>query len=497
MKFKYADKKEQLRRSNGFLIMGYMFFYVILLLLMWVCYFTGVRSIGLTVMTTIVAVVSMVAIFLLSRKLMTSPKLKTAVLPFLLFISFFVGYAFSQGFMQLLGIFPLVGCILFFDKKFMKNSCIAYGVVEVLVTVTKIAAHANLEGDASLNQVFVMIICLILLTLLYLVSNVAEQYNRDTLGEVYEKNDKMQAMLDDVIGVASEVRKGTENVMQIVNDLNGSSEVVNGAMKDISESTLSTAENIQEQTEMTANIQDSIEQTLESSETMVNIAKQSDEINEQSLEIMNRLKEQSHVISDTNKDVAEAMEALQKKTDEVRNIADTILGISSQTNLLALNASIESARAGEAGRGFAVVADEIRQLAERTKQETEEIGKISDDLTQNAAKAADAVSQSINATGAQEEMIAEASDSFTAMNTNVRELITNIENIDGRLNNLSAANNQIVDNITNLSATTEEVTASSNQASELSTANMENAEQARSQLSSVLDVSHQLDKYLS
>ena len=88
MKFKYADKKEQLRRSNGFLLMGYMFFYVILLLLMWVCYFTGVRSIGLTVMTTIVAVVSMVAIFLLSRKLMTSPKLKTAVLPFLLFIYF-------------------------------------------------------------------------------------------------------------------------------------------------------------------------------------------------------------------------------------------------------------------------------------------------------------------------------------------------------------------------------------------------------------------------
>ena len=93
-------------------------------------------------------------------------------------------------------------------------------------------------------------------------------------------------------------------------------------------------------------------------------------------------------------------------------------------------------------------------------------------------------------------MIAEASDSFEAMNANVTELIEHIENIDERLTQLSEANNQIVDNITNLSATTEEVTASSNQAAELSNTNMTHAENAKSRLSGVLDVSHQLDKYL-
>ena len=417
-------------------------------------------------------------------------------LPFLLVVCYVTGFAFTQGFIQLLGIFPLVGCVLFFDKKFSLISGIAYAVMEVLVTTAKIVQHINLEGDSALNQIFVLVICLVLLVLLYCVTSIAEQFNKDTLGEVHEKNTKMQTMLDDVIGVATEVRKGTESAMDIVNDLNGSSEVVNGAMKNISESTLSTAENIQTQTTMTANIQQSIEDTLTSSETMVEIAKQSDQINRQSMDVMNRLKEQSQVISNTNQDVAKAMEALQAKTEEVRNIADTILGISSQTNLLALNASIESARAGEAGRGFAVVADEIRQLAERTKQETEEISKISDDLTENATRAANAVSQSVSATDAQDVMITEASESFEAMNDNVTELITHIENIDDRLSRLSEANNQIVDNITNLSATTEEVTASSNQAAELSNANMENAESAKNQLTGVLDVSHQLDKYL-
>ena len=496
MGFKYADQEEQLKRANRFLVSGYLIFYAILMIIMWACYFVGIRSKGLTMMVSGIVLVSCIAIFLLSRKFLTSQKLKMMALPFLLVVCYVTGFAFTQGFIQLLGIFPLVGCVLFFDKKFSLISGIAYAVREVLVTTAKIVQHINLEGDSALNQIFVLVICLVLLVLLYCVTSIAEQFNKDTLGEVHEKNAKMQTMLDDVIGVATEVRKGTESAMDIVNDLNGSSEVVNGAMKNISESTLSTAENIQTQTTMTANIQQSIEDTLTSSETMVEIAKQSGQINRQSMDVMNRLKEQSQVISNTNQDVAKAMEALQAKTEEVRNIADTILGISSQTNLLALNASIESARAGEAGRGFAVVADEIRQLAERTKQETEEISKISDDLTENATRAANAVSQSVSATDAQDVMITEASESFEAMNDNVTELITHIENIDDRLSRLSEANNQIVDNITNLSATTEEVTASSNQAAELSNANMENAESAKNQLTGVLDVSHQLDKYL-
>lgn len=496
MGFKYADQEEQLKRANRFLVSGYLIFYAILMIIMWACYFVGIRSKGLTMMVSGIVLVSCIAIFLLSRKFLTSQKLKMMALPFLLVVCYVTGFAFTQGFIQLLGIFPLVGCVLFFDKKFSLISGIAYAVMEVLVTTAKIVQHINLEGDSALNQILVLVICLVLLVLLYCVTSIAEQFNKDTLGEVHEKNAKMQTMLDDVIGVATEVRKGTESAMDIVNDLNGSSEVVNGAMKNISESTLSTAENIQTQTTMTANIQQSIEDTLTSSETMVEIAKQSDQINRQSMDVMNRLKEQSQVISNTNQDVAKAMEALQAKTEEVRNIADTILGISSQTNLLALNASIESARAGEAGRGFAVVADEIRQLAERTKQETEEISKISDDLTENATRAANAVSQSVSATDAQDVMITEASESFEAMNDNVTELITHIENIDDRLSRLSEANNQIVDNITNLSATTEEVTASSNQATELSNANMENAESAKNQLTGVLDVSHQLDKYL-
>lgn len=494
--FKYADKHEQLKRANQFLVMGYMVFYIIALAIMWSSCFMGIRSTGLAGAYTVIVIFAAVLTYVLGRKRMDSQRYKYIMMPTNFIIGFLTGFAFSQGYMQLFMLFPVVACVLFCDKKFTKTAAAVYGILEILITALKISTHQNLEGDSVVNQIFVALVFFVLLLLIILVTDVTTKFNHDAIGQAQSDKEKMQVMLDDVMNVASEVRKGTENAMEIVNSLNSSTEIVNGAMKDISSSTLSTAENIQTQTTMTSNIQDAIENTLESSERMVSFAKKSGEINDKSLEVMNQLKGQSNVIADTNSEVADAMNELKARTDAVKSIADTIFSISSQTNLLALNASIESARAGEAGKGFAVVADEIRQLAEKTREETESIAHISEELSHTAEVASNAVQKSVSATAAQDGMITEASESFGEMNENMNDLIQEIQSVSEMLNNLSAANNQIVDNITNLSATTEEVTASSAQATDLSVENMNNAENAKEQLSSVIDVSHQLDKYL-
>ena len=65
------------------------------------------------------------------------------------------------------------------------------------------------------------------------------------------------------------------------------------------------------------------------------------------------------------------------------------------------------------------------------------------------------------------------------------------------LTSLSAANNQIVENIMHLSATTEEVTASSTQAADLSVRNLDNAENTKNLLNDVLQVSDKLKKYMN
>lgn len=72
----------------------------------------------------------------------------------------------------------------------------------------------------------------------------------------------------------------------------------------------------------------------------------------------------------------DGIQRIQQSSAEISDIVNVINDISDMTNLLALNAAIEAARAGKEGRGFSVVADEIGKLAELSSSNASEIEKI-------------------------------------------------------------------------------------------------------------------------
>lgn len=491
----FGSKAAQTRKVNNFLTIGMTVFYLIVLLNVYMAYQSGIRSVGYTgMMFVLVAIIVLINWIVYTRK-PSSDKLKILALAGLCVIDFFITFAFESQYLKYMVLIPFIGVILYYREKVVIGFSIVMCIINTISTVNHII-QAQLTGADRIESVMCLITIIFLLGTASYTTYIGHRFNHDTLYNLQDERAAQNEMMENVLNTASRVRTEALKASEVVDSLDSSTDVVNTAVSEISQSTLSTAENIQEQTIMTQTIQNAIDKTIECSDHMVEVAAASSKAVAENLEVMSNIRQQSKTIADTNKDVAEAMGRLQEKTEQVRNIADVIFNISSQTNLLALNASIESARAGEAGKGFAVVADQIRNLAEETRKETENIAKILEELNINASEAKQAVDNSATATDYQDQLIESASAGFENINDNANKLTEDIKEVERMLADLSTSNGNIVNSVAQLSASTEEVTASSQQAQEISEQNKEEADRAKNALDNVIEISHELDRYM-
>ncbi len=494
--FRFADKGAQTKKINRFLAIGVLVFSIFTTGIMVGSYINGHRSFGYLAFMAGFMLLGNVVNFVMFKKIPQSAKLRMIALIELMVISFMICIVYQNDYMRFMPVIPFIGCVLFYDVKFSLISTLYMIVMNWAVIGVRAFVLQDFAGEDVTDRLVSCLVITIMMFIVWYTTYVGKRFNEDSLNRLQEEADKQKDMVDDVLRIADQVRKDTESAMTIVDDLKESSEVVRHSVNDISESTNQTAENIQTQTVMTQNIQENIEKTVERSEHMVKVAQRSNEVNAKNVEMVKELKKQADVLAATNAQVAEAMKQLRENVSSVKNITNTIVSISSQTNLLALNASIESARAGEAGRGFAVVAEQIRELSENTRRETEQISAILEELTRNADQTVDAVNKSVEVSSEQDRMITGVAEQFDEMNRNVNELVGDISDIDNMIESLSTANNQIVDNIMQLSATTQEVTAAAQQSTEITERNYVDSVEAQKLLHGVLEVSHQMDKYI-
>ena len=216
---------------------------------------------------------------------------------------------------------------------------------------------------------------------------VLENKGRDEIS-IMSKNlnqfiEKLKSMITGIKNEAVNINGNSEEIsqqMQIITEssmiqLDMKNELQSG-MEQVKEKMHAILDNVRNQSAATQEMASSI---VEISQTITQVAQNA----ENTMSLSNNAYQSAEDGYELVEKTMEGINSLEKNAKKIDEKLKNLHQISEQTNLLALNAAIEAARAGEAGKGFAVVAEEVRKLADGSKEFTESIYVLNEEMKKN------------------------------------------------------------------------------------------------------------------
>lgn len=248
----------------------------------------------------------------------------------------------------------------------------------------------------------------------------------------------------------------TGQIEGIVNILSeGAEQIANSAVQ-ISSASQSLAEGATEQAA-------GLEETSSSLEEMASMTRQNADNATQANTLSSDAKKAADEGAASMQRMSQAIDDIQKSSDETSKIIKVIDEIAFQTNLLALNAAVEAARAGEAGKGFAVVAEEVRNLAMRSAEAAKNTANLIEGSVKKAKNGVDISGQVRTALNNIVQGIGKTSDLLEEIAAASREQSQGIDQVNTAVAQMDKVTQQNAANAEESASASQELTAQTHQ----------------------------------
>ena len=190
--FRFADKEEQVKKINRFLVIGVFVFCFITAGIVCGSYLNGHRSLGYFGAIGGIMLVSNLVNAILYRRMPQCTKIRLVALVELMILSLMISAVYESDYMRFMPVIPFIGCILFYDVKFSLLGSVYLVAMNWIVIVVRCFVTKDFAAEDVADRLTGCLVITVMMFIVLYTTLVGKRFNEDSLNRLRSEAEKQK-----------------------------------------------------------------------------------------------------------------------------------------------------------------------------------------------------------------------------------------------------------------------------------------------------------------